>query len=144
MNTNYSESYISDILKKVKTIAVVGASSKKDRDSYKVIQSLITKGYKVFPVNPNECNKIIFGQKCFANLENIQEDVDMVDVFRAKDAIMEVTKQAIDIGAKVLWMQEGLINKEAADLAQSAGLQVVMDRCPKKELSKPYWTSQIK
>ena len=68
----------------------------------------------------------------------------MVDVFRAKDAIMEVTKQAIDIGAKVLWMQEGLINKEAADLAQSAGLQVVMDRCPKKELSKPYWTSQIK
>ena len=144
MNTIYSESYISDILKKVKTIAVVGASSKKDRDSYKVIQSLITNGYKVFPVNPNECNKIIFGQKCFANLENIQEDVDMVDVFRAKDAIMEVTKQAIDIGAKVLWMQEGLINKEAANLAHSAGLKVVMDRCPKKELSKPYWTSQIK
>ena len=144
MNTIYSESYISDILKKVKTIAVVGASSKKDRDSFKVIQSLITNGYKVFPVNPNECNKIIFGQKCFANLENIQEDVDMVDVFRAKDAIMEVTKQAIDIGAKVLWMQEGLINKEAANLAHSAGLKVVMDRCPKKELSKPYWTSQIK
>ncbi len=142
MNIDYSDSYIKTILSEVKTIAVVGASSKKDRDSFKVMHYLIENGYKVFPINPNEYGKIIFGEKCLPNLDTIQEDVDMVDVFRANSAVLGVTKEAIKIGAKVLWMQEGIVNKEAADLASNAGLKVIMDRCPKKELSKAYWTNK--
>tara|TARA_B100000945_G_C20329026_1_gene571446 strand:+ start:488 stop:922 length:435 start_codon:yes stop_codon:yes gene_type:complete len=144
MKIEYSQAYLTNILQNVKTIALVGASSNEDRDSFKVMKNLIENGYKVFPVNPNESGKIILGQECFADLEVIKEDIDMVDVFRAKEALMGVTKQAIKIGAKVLWMQEGIINQEAANLAKNAGLKVIMDRCPKKELSKPYWTPQTK
>ena len=144
MNIDYSDSYIKTILSEVKTIAVVGASSKKDRDSFKVMHYLIENGYKVFPINPNEYGKIIFGEKCLPSLDAITENVDMVDVFRANSAVLGVTKDAIKIGAKVLWMQEGIINKEAAVLARKAGLKVVMDRCPKKELSKTYWTNKKK
>ena len=108
------------------------------------MKDLIRNGYEVFPVNPNESGKIILGQVCYADLEMIKKDIDMVDVFRAKEAVMSVTKQAIKIGAKVLWMQEGIVHAEAANLAKNAGLKVVMDRCPKKELSKPYWTPQTK
>jgi predicted CoA-binding protein len=136
MNNEYPESYIEDILSEIKTIAVVGASSKKDRDSYKVMQSLIKNGYRVFPINPNESGKTILDQECLPNLEAVKENIDMVDIFRAHDAVMGVTKDAIKIGAKVLWMQEGIVHQEAADLAISSGLRVVMDRCPKKELNK--------
>ena len=136
MSLEYSEFYLSDILNEVKTIAVVGASSKKDRDSYKVMQSLIKNGYRVFPINPNESGKTILDQECLPNLEAVKENIDMVDIFRAHDAVMGVTKDAIKIGAKVLWMQEGIVHHEAANLAISAGLRVVMDRCPKKELIK--------
>mgnify|MGYP001302436730 CR=1 FL=1 len=136
MSIEYSEFYLSDILNEVKTIAVVGASSKKHRDSYKVMQSLIENGYKVFPINPNESGKTILDLECLPNLEAVKENIDMVDIFRAHDAVMGVTKDAIKIGAKVLWMQEGIVHQEAADLAISAGLRVVMDRCPKKELDK--------
>ena len=144
MEIDYSESYLKNILKSVQTIAIVGASSNKDRDSFKVMKNLIENGYKVFPVNPNESGKIILGQQCFSDLEVIEEDVDMVDVFRAKEAILGVTKQAIKIGVKAIWMQEGIIHLEAENLAKNAGLKVIMDRCPKKELSKPYWTSETK
>ena len=136
MNNAYPESFIEDILSEIKTIAVVGASSKKDRDSYKVMQSLIKNGYRVFPINPNESGKTILDQECLPNLEAVKENIDMVDIFRANDAVMGVTKDAIKIGAKVLWMQEGIVHHEAANLANSAGLIVVMDRCPKKELNK--------
>ena len=136
MSIAYPESFIKDILSEIKTIAVVGASSKKDRDSYKVMQSLIKNGYQVFPINPNESGKTILGLECLPNLEAVKENIDMVDIFRAHDAVMGVTKDAIKIGAKVLWMQEGIVHQEAADLAISAGLRVVMDRCPKKELNK--------
>ena len=136
MSIAYPESFIEDILREIKTIAVVGASSKKDRDSYKVMQSLIENGYKVFPINPNESGKTILDLECLPNLEAVKENIDMVDIFRAHDAVMEVTKDAIKIGAKVLWMQEGIVHHEAANLATSAGLRVVMDRCPKKELIK--------
>ena len=136
MSIVYPESYIDDILHEIKTIAVVGASSKKDRDSYKVMQSLIKNGYKVFPINPNESEKTILDLECFPNLDAVKENIDMVDVFRAHNAVMGVTKDAIKIGAKVLWMQEGIVHQEAADLAINAGLRVVMDRCPKKELDK--------
>ena len=136
MNNAYPEFFIEDILSEIKTIAVVGASSKKDRDSYKVMQSLIKNGYRVFPINPNESGKTILDQECLPNLEAVKENIDMVDIFRAHDAVMGVTKDAIKIGAKVLWMQEGIVHQEAADLAISSGLRVVMDRCPKKELNK--------
>ena len=144
MKLNHSETYLKNILKKVKTIALVGASPNENRDSFKVMKDLIKNGYKVFPVNPNESGKKILGLKCFDSLESIKANIDMVDVFRAKEAVMEVTQQAIKIGAKVLWMQEGVIHEEAANLAKNAGLKVVMNRCPKKELSKPYWTTQTK
>ena len=134
----YSDSYIKEILKKVKTIAVVGASANQDRDSYKVMQVLIEHGYKIFPINPNEEGNLILGQPCFADLSSVSGKIDMVDVFRAADAVMGVTKEAIAIGASVLWTQLDIVHKEAAELAEQAGLKVVMDRCPKIELAKLY------
>ena len=135
---NYSESYIKEILNKVKTIAVVGASANQDRDSYKVMQVLMQHGYEVFPINPNETGNIILGQPCYADLSSVSVKIDMVDVFRAADAVMGVTKEAIAIGASVLWTQLDIVHKEAAELAEQAGLKVVMDRCPKIELAKLY------
>ena len=144
MNINYPDSFIKKILEESNTIAIVGASSKEDRDSYKVMKYLLQKGYKVFPVNPYESGKNILGQKCYEDLESIKQSVDIVDVFRAHEAVLGIAKQAIKISAKVLWTQEDIIHHEAADLVEKAGLKVVMDRCPKKELSKPYWTSKTK
>ena len=135
---NYSESYIKEILNKVKTIAVVGASANQDRDSYKVMQVLMQHGYEVFPINPNETGNVILGQPCYADLTSVLVKIDMVDVFRAADAVMGVTKEAIAIGATVLWTQLDIVHKEAAELAEQAGLKVVMDRCPKIELAKLY------
>ncbi len=144
MNINYPDIFIKKILEESNTIAIVGASSKEDRDSYKVMKYLLQKGYKVFPVNPYESGKNILGQKCYEDLESIKQSVDIVDVFRAHEAVLGIAKQAIKISAKVLWTQEDIIHHEAAELAEKAGLKVVMDRCPKKELSKPYWTSKTK
>ena len=135
---NYSESYIKEILNEVKTIAVVGASANQDRDSYKVMQVLMQHGYEVFPINPNEAGNFILGQPCYADLSSVSGKIDMVDVFRATDAVMGVTKEAIAIGASVLWTQLDIVHKEAAELAEQAGLKVVMDRCPKIELAKLY------
>ena len=135
---NYSESYIKEVLDEVKTIAVVGASANQDRDSYKVMQVLMQHGYEVFPINPNEVGNFILGQPCYADLSSVSGKIDMVDVFRATDAVMGVTKEAITIGASVLWTQLEIVHKEAAELAEQAGLKVVMDRCPKIELAKLY------
>ena len=134
MILDYSKSYIKKILKEVTTIAVVGASAKKEKDSFKVMQSLIENDYRVFPVNPYEEGNLILGQRCYKDLSSIDETIDMVDIFRTSDAIMGITIQSIEIKAKVLWTQLGIINAEAADLAEKAGLKVVMDRCPKIEL----------
>jgi hypothetical protein len=135
---DYHEGYIQEILEEVKTIAVVGASANQDRDSYKVMEALIQHGYQIFPINPNEEGNLILGQNCYANLGSVSKKIDMVDVFRAPDAVMGVTKEAIAIGASVLWTQLDIVNKEAAELAELAGLKVVMDRCPKIELAKLY------
>ena len=135
---NYSESYIKEVLDEVKTIAVVGASANQDRDSYKVMQVLMQHGYEIFPINPNEAGNFILGQPCYADLSSVSGKIDMVDVFRAADAVMGVTKEAIAIGATVLWTQLDIVHKEAAELAEQAGLKVVMDRCPKIELAKLY------
>tara|TARA_Y100001970_G_scaffold174098_1_gene212517 strand:+ start:324 stop:740 length:417 start_codon:yes stop_codon:yes gene_type:complete len=138
MTLDYSKIYIKQILKEVKTIAVVGASPNPLRDSYKVMETLIEHGYQIFPVNPNEQGNLILGQLCYSDLSSVPEKIDMVDVFRAKDAVIGVTKEAIQIGAKVLWTQLNIVNEEASELAQNAGLKVVMNRCPKIELEKQY------
>ena len=135
---DYSQNHIKEILDEVKTIAVVGASANRDRDSYKVMQVLIQHGYQIFPINPNEEGNLILGQPCYADLSSVSGKIDMVDVFRAADAVMGVTKEAIAIGATILWTQLDIVHKEAAALAEQAGLKVVMDRCPKIELAKLY------
>ena len=138
MIVDYSETYIKEILREVKAIAVVGASGDHDRDSYKVMEALIQHGYQVFPINPNEEGNLILGQLCYAELSSVSGKIDMVDVFRAEDAVIGVTKEAIKIGAKVLWTQLDIINEEASELAKKAGLKVIMNRCPKIELAKQY------
>tara|TARA_B100001057_G_scaffold102347_1_gene99569 strand:+ start:112 stop:504 length:393 start_codon:yes stop_codon:yes gene_type:complete len=123
-----------DILKNVNSIAIVGISSKEEKDSYKVMKFLIKKGYKVFPVNPNEEGKYILGRKCYKNLTNIDDEVDMVDVFRKKEFVYDITKESIEINAKVLWTQLDIFCEDSANLAKDAGLTVVMNKCPKIEL----------
>jgi predicted CoA-binding protein len=144
MNNKYSDSFIKKILEDSNSIAIVGASPNKARDSHKVMKYLLEKGYKIYPVNPKESGNMILGQYCFDDLESINKPVDMVDVFRATEAVMAIAEQSISIGAKVLWTQENIVNEEAAKLAENAGLKVVMNRCPKKELSKSYWTTKTK
>ena len=131
MNNNQ---YLKEILSNVKTIAVVGASSKPDKDSYRVMETLINFGYEVFPVNPNYAGERILGKECYPNLKSIKEKVHMVDIFRVKDFIFNLTKEAIEIKAEVIWTQEGITHEEAASLGRRAGLVVVMDECPKKIL----------
>ena len=137
----YSDRFIEKILAETQTIAVVGASSKPERDSYKVIESLLEHGYRVFPVNPNEEGSTVLGLNFYPNLSSIQQPIDMVDVFRTSDAVFEIAEEAIKIKAKVLWMQLEIINNDAANLAEAAGLKVVMNRCPKKEFKNLNWTS---
>ena len=131
MNKNQ---YLKEVLSEVKTIAVVGASSKPEKDSYRVMETLIKFGFEVFPVNPKYVGERILGKECYPNLKAIKEKVDMVDIFRAKDFIFNLTKEVIEVKAEILWTQEGIVHEEAANLGRSAGLIVVMDECPKKIL----------
>ena len=127
---------LSSILKTVTTIAIVGASSNEERDSYKVMKFLIDYGYEVFPVNPNESNKKILNQKCYSNLNDIKQNIDMVDIFRSSKYVFNIAKEAVSINADILWMQEGVIDDRAADFAKKEGLIVIMDECPKKILEE--------
>jgi hypothetical protein len=104
------------------------------------MQVLLEQGFQVIPVNPREAGKPILGQRCYASLADIEQPVDMVDIFRSSEAALGVTEEAIAIGAKVVWMQLQIVNPQAAQMAEAAGIKVVMDRCPKLELQKPYWT----
>ena len=117
-----------------KTIAVVGISNDPERPSNFVATFLISHGYDVIPVNPKlgEWERI----KCYPDLLSIPVKVDIVDIFRRSEAVLPIVKEAIAIKAKVVWMQEGIINEEAAELARSSGIEVVMDKCMKKELIK--------
>ncbi|WP_067702979.1 MULTISPECIES: CoA-binding protein [unclassified Erwinia] len=127
---------IAEILGGTQHIALVGASDKPARASYGVMSYLLSQGYKVTPVSPKLEGKVLLGQKAYASLEDIPEPVDMVDVFRNSEAAYGVAQEAIAIGAKSLWLQLGVINEQAAVLAESAGLKVVMDRCPKIEIPR--------
>jgi predicted CoA-binding protein len=133
-NSADDESAIADLLASSKTIAVVGLSSKQFRPSFGVSQYLLSAGYRIIPVNPNESS--ILGEKCYARLEDIPEKIDIVDIFRRSELVPEVVEAAIRIGARAIWMQEGVTNKPSADRARRAGLFVVMDLCIAKELHK--------
>ena len=122
------------LLKDINSIAVVGASSNPLRDSYKVMQFLYAEGYEIFPVNPNETKDKILGLKCYSSLEEINKTIDMVDIFRAKEYVFDITKNAIRLGAKIIWTQEGIIDEKSAKLARKEGIIFVMDKCPKKIL----------
>jgi predicted CoA-binding protein len=128
------DNVIQSILKKAKTIAVVGASPKPWRDSGSIAQYLIHKGYEVFPVNPNYPE--VFGKKCYPDLKSITGKIDIVDIFRNPDEVEAVIDEAIAVKAKMVWMQLGVINEKAAAKAEQAGLQVIMDRCIAVEHSR--------
>ena len=142
-NKPYSDEYLKDILQSVKTIAMVGASPDKTKFSYGVLRVLHETGYDMIPVNPKPEIKEIRNLKVYPNLKSINRPVDMVEVFRKPEDLYGVAEEAIAIGAKVLWGQIGVINHEAARLAEEAGLKAVMDRCPKIELFRPFWKPRL-
>ena len=133
---SYDDAYIGGILNSVRTIAIVGASNNTVRPSYFVLKYLVAKGYRVFPINPGIAGQDIAGVPVFAKLADVPEPVGMVDIFRNSEAAFAITEEAIAIGAKVVWMQLTVRNDEAAALAEAAGLQVVMNRCPKIEYGR--------
>jgi uncharacterized protein len=124
---------IKNTLHSCKTVAVVGISPKEDRPSYRVASYLKSKGYRIIPVRPEE--EEILGEKVYHSLSEIPKEikVDVVDIFRRSEDVPPIVEEAIQRGAKGVWMQEGVIHKEAGEKAEKAGLKVVMDRCMKKE-----------
>jgi len=139
----YPADYLATILKEVRTIAMVGASSDPTKFSYGVLRVLHETGYDMIRVNPNEAGGEIRGLRVYESLAAIGRPVDMVQVFRSSDALPGIAREAIAIGAKVLWAQLGVRNDEAARLAEAAGLKVVMNRCPKIELFRPFWKPRL-
>ena len=131
-----TDSEISNLLNTARVIALVGASAKPERASYRVMGKLIAHGYTVIPVNPVMTGRNIHGQAVVASLADIDVPIDMVDIFRNSEAAGAVVDEAIAAGAQSVWMQLGVINKPAAARAQAAGLQVVMDHCPAIEIPR--------
>lgn len=130
----YPDAKIRGILQRVRTIAMVGASANPARPSHQVMRYLLARGYRVIPVNPGLAGQALQGERVYATLRDIPGPVDMVDIFRAVDAVPGVVEEAIAIGAKVVWMQLGVRHDAAAAKAEAAGIEVVMNRCPAIEL----------
>ncbi len=139
----YSQEYLSEILRETKTIAMVGASADRTKFSYGVLRVLHETGYEILPVNPNPAVEEIRGIRVWRSLEEIDRPVDMVEVFRPKEEFFGIAEQAVEIGAKVLWGQIGVYDDRAAAMAEAAGLKVVMNRCPKIELFRPFWKPRL-
>jgi len=139
----YSDAYLQDILTSVKTIAMVGASPDKTKFSYGVLRVLDETGYDMIPINPRPGLEDIRGLKVYPNLAAVDRPVDMVEVFRKPEDLYGIAEEAIAIGAKVLWGQIGVVDHDAARLAEEAGLKVVMNRCPKIELFRPFWKPKL-
>lgn len=134
----YDNDYIAGILNSVKTVAVVGASANDVRPSFFVTKYLIDKGFTVFPINPGQAGKEIAGRLAYARLSDVPEAIDMVDIFRASNAVAPIVDEALALDPlpKVIWMQLTVRNDEAAAKAEAAGVKVVMDRCPKIEYGR--------
>lgn len=132
--------HLISLLHKVKTIALVGASQKPDRPSHELMAFLLERGYKVFPVNPLIAGQTVLGQKVYRQLKDLPERVDMVDIFRNSEAAGETCQEVLDLPIalrpNIVWMQIGVINQSAAKLVKLQGIQVIMDQCPKRILSK--------
>jgi len=139
----YTENYISKILSSVKNIAMIGASPDPTKFSYGVLRVLHEQGYKMFPVNPKKDVKQIRKIKVYNSIFDIEEKIDMVQVFRKSDSLPKIAEEAVEVGAKVLWGQIGVYNKEAEIIAKKNGLKVVMNRCPKIELFRPFWKPKL-
>ena len=135
---SYPDSYIRGILNTVKTIAMVGISPKENRPSYFVFKYFLDRGKRMIPVNPGQAGKEILGQKVYARLADIPEPIDMVDIFRASEHVLPVVREALALKPlpQVIWMQLEIRNDEAAALAETAGVKVVMNRCPKIEYGR--------
>ena len=135
---SYDNAYIAGILNSVKTVAIVGASANEVRPSFFVTKYLIDKGYTVFPINPGHAGKEILGRMTYARLADVPVPIDMVDIFRASAAVPPIVDEALalDPKPKVIWMQLTVRHDEAAARAEAAGIEVVMDRCPKIEYAR--------
>jgi len=131
-----SDADIKALLEETRTIALIGASDRPDRPSYRVMQTLQAHGYRVIPVNPQITGEHIHGEFVFRELSQLGDPIDLVDIFRNSAAAAEAVDQAIAVGAKAVWMQLGVINEDAAARAEAAGLKVVMDRCPAIEIPR--------
>ncbi len=129
--TDYSDSFLRNVLNRTETIAMVGASPKPERASNRVGRFLVSKGYRVIPVNPGQAGEELFGETVVASLADIHERVDMVDIFRRAEDVGPIVDQVLQMDrVQTIWMQLGIINEEAAAKARAAGVDVVMDRCP--------------
>ena len=137
---DYPDAQIARILRSVKTIAMVGASPNEARPSYFAMKYLLDKGFRIIPVNPGQAGKDILGQTVYARVSDLSPPVDMVDIFRNSEAAGPITDEVIAnkdrLGVRILWMQLGVINEEAAKRAEAAGLTVIMNRCPKIEYGR--------
>lgn len=122
-----TDDQLRDLIQRTKTIAVVGLSPKEHRDSHRVARYLQERGFRIIPVNPNAGE--VLGETSYPSLRDVPEPVDLVDVFRRSEYLPDIARQAVEIGAKSLWMQVGIVNDEAAEIAGEADLPVVMDRC---------------
>lgn len=130
MFRNPSDEQRAKLLREAKNIAVVGLSDNPERTSYMIAEALQQAGYRIFPVNPN-LKEPVLGEKPYASLTEIAEPIDIVNVFRRSETVMPVAEEAVKIGARSIWMQQGVVNDQAARLAEENGLQVIMDRCIK-------------
>ena len=142
-NEPYDDDYLQGILSSIKTIAMVGASPDKTKFSYGVLRVLSETGYDMIPVNPRPNLQEIRNLRVYPSLKAIDRPVDMVEVFRKSEDLYKITEEAIAINAKILWAQIGVIDHDAAKLAEEAGLKVVMNRCPKIELFRPFWKPRL-
>ena len=136
INLDYSDSVISSVLYKTKTIAMIGLSSSWNRPSYFVAKYLIDRGYKIYPINPKEAGKKILGQKVYSNITEIKDKIDMVDVFRKSSDIDKIIEDILACNPQFIWLQIGVINNKLAKIAANKNIPIIMNRCPKIEYSR--------
>ncbi|MBL27198.1 MAG: hypothetical protein CMM50_06570 [Rhodospirillaceae bacterium] len=133
---HYTDDFLRRVLVNNPVVAMIGASANPERPSYRIMKYLQGKGFRVIPINPGEAGNTIHGELCYARLQDVPEQIDIVDVFRRSEAAEEIVTDAIAAGAKAVWMQLGVENAAAAEKGRAAGLDIIMNRCPKIECSR--------